>query len=170
MRFKTTHPDGDSYDGVVTHVKHKFVMLREERDFEFDGHVVLPKRFIKGVRDGKVERCSNEILRDNAQLKKLRPARWLDSCATLPQVFAALKSRDIWPGVEIVYGKKKSAFYLGPITESTDEGFSITCYDAAGRWEGGYELSYREVFRVEFDSRYCKHFNAYMRAGWITEG
>ncbi|MCA1614200.1 MAG: hypothetical protein LC800_08665 [Acidobacteria bacterium] len=169
MRFKTTHPDGDNYDGIVTHVKRDFIVLREEDDFELDGLIVLPKRFIKGVRDGKYDRCCNEILRENSELKKLRPARWLDSCVTLPQVFAALKRRDIWPAVEIMSGEKNAGFYIGPISEVADADFSIACYDAVGNWEGIYELSYREVFRVEIESRYCKHFNAYMRARWDTD-
>jgi len=169
MRFKTAHPDGDNYDGIITHIKRDFIVLREEDDFEVDGLIGLPKRFVKGVRDGKYDRCVNEILRENTELKKLRPARWLNSCETFPRVFAGLKRRDIWPGVETVDGEKKAAFYLGPITEVTDDGFSIAGYDAAGKWEGIYDLSYSEVFRVEFDSRYCKHFNAYMRARWITD-
>ena len=70
---------------------------------------------------------------------------------------------NIWPGVEILFNEK-AAFYTGPITRITDDSFSIKCYDAAGKWEKVYELSYEEVFRLEFDSRYCNHFNAYMRS------
>ncbi len=29
LRFKTVHPDSDDFDGVVTHVKQGFVVLRE---------------------------------------------------------------------------------------------------------------------------------------------
>ena len=62
MRFKTKHPDGDNYDGVITHIKPAFVVLREEKDFELDGIIILPKRVIKGVRDGRYDRCCNQIL------------------------------------------------------------------------------------------------------------
>ena len=61
LRFKTVHPDGDDFDGVVTHIKQRFVVLREERGFVFDGLVLLPKRVIKGWRDGRFERCTNKI-------------------------------------------------------------------------------------------------------------
>jgi hypothetical protein len=82
----------------------------------------------------------------------------------LPDVIVALMKRDIWPGVEILSGRKKDpVFYLGPITRTTEEGFFLYCYDADGTWEKEYEIDYDEVFKVQFDSRYCNRFNAYMR-------
>ena len=165
MRFKTTHPDGDNYDGVITHIKPRFIVLREERDFEFDGVIILTKRFIQGVRDGRYERCSNQILRQNGAMKKLRSPGWLDSCETIPHVYTSMMKRNMWPGVEIIFNDgAESAFYLGPITRITDDSFFLRCYDAAGKWEKNYELNYDEVFRIEFDSRYCNHFNAYMKS------
>ena len=41
MRFKTKHPDGDSYAGIVTHIKPGFIVLREEEGFELDGMVLV---------------------------------------------------------------------------------------------------------------------------------
>ncbi|HEX8127910.1 MAG TPA: hypothetical protein VF527_02335 [Pyrinomonadaceae bacterium] len=165
MRFKTRHPDGNSFDGVIAHLKHSFVVLREEREFEFDGVVILAKKFVKGFRDGKYERCANQILRENGAIKKLRVPRWLDSCETIPQALATMMRRDIWPAVEIVYNEgRDSAFYLGVITGVEDEQFSIKSYDAAGKWEKNSTLDYDEIFKIEFDSRYCKHFNAHMKS------
>jgi len=164
LRFRTHHPDGDNYDGVVTLVKKDFIVLREERDFDFDGVIVLPKRSIRGYRDGKYEQCCNKILRQNGAIRKCRSPHWLQACQTLPQVISALKKRDIWPGVETLFSENtESAFYLGPITASADDYFYLKCYDAVGKWEKEYKLRYDEVFRVEFDSKYCNQFNAYMR-------
>lgn len=165
VHFQTTHPDGDAYRGVVTHLRPGFVVLREEVDFEFDGFLVLPRRSIKSVRDGKYERCANDILRQRGALKRLRPARWLDPCATLPELIAALMRRRVWPAVETLPAPGgESSLYLGPLTGVGGDSFTLWCYDAAGRWEAEYEIGYAEVFRIEFDSRYCRHFNAYMRA------
>jgi len=164
LRFKTRHPDNDAYDGVVTHITRDFIILREEVDFEFDGIIILPKKSIKGYRDSKYETCCNEILRENGAMKKCHSPRWLDSCETLSQVFAQMKSRDIWPGVETLFNEgKENAFYIGPITRTEDHYFYILCYDAAGKWEKEYQLTYEEVFRIELNSRYCDNFNAYMR-------
>ena len=165
MRFKTRHPDGDNYDGIVTHVKPGFIVMREEENFELDGVIILPKRFIKGFRDAKNEQCCNEILRHHGALQKLRPVRWLNSCETIPQVVAGMMRRDIWPGVETISEQGgESAFYLGPITGADSDHFSLRCYDAAGEWEKEYELGYDEIFRIEFDSKYCNHFNEYMKS------
>jgi len=164
LRFKTRHPDGDNYDGVVTHIKRRFIVLSQEEAFEFDGIVILPKKVITGYRDDKYEQCSNHILRENSAIKKCRSPRWLDSCETLQEVVTALMRRDIWPGVEIVFNENtKSAFYLGPVTRTTDNHFHLRCYDAAGNWEKAYKLRYDDIFKIEIDSSYCRHFNMYMR-------
>ena len=99
LRFKTKHPDGDNYDGVVTHVKPGFIVLREERDFEFDGLIVLPKRFILAQSRG-----------------------------------------------------------------SATTGFFSSVMTPQASGEKTYELNYDEILRIEIDSKYCNHFNDYMRA------
>ena len=164
IRIRTKHPDGDNYDGVITHVKSSFIVLREEKEFEFDGVIILPKRSIKSIRDGKFDKCCNEILRQNGQIKRLHPTRWLDSCETIADVIETLMKRDIWPGVETLSPNGKDyPFYIGPVIQTGPKAFSILGYDAAGRWEAEHELNYDEIFRIEFDSSYCKHFNKYMK-------
>lgn len=164
LRFKTRNPDGDNYDGIVTQIKSGFIVLREEEDFDFDGSIIFPKKSIKGYRDGEVDRCCNEILRENGAIRKCRSPRWLNSCKTLPEVIKELKRRDIWPGVEIIFNShSESAFYIGPITRTAEDCFYLRCYDAAGKWEKEYNLRYDEIFRIELDSKYCKRFNDYMR-------
>jgi len=163
--FDYLHPDNDNYDGVITHNKLDFIVLREQKDFEFDGIVMLYKQFVKSIRDGKYERCANEILRYNGVIKKLRVPKWVSDCETMQQVFNMAKRRGIWLGVEIIFNEgNESAFYIGPITDADEKHFSIKCYDAAGKWEKEYQLDYAEVFRIEFDSKYCNNFNAFMKS------
>ena len=165
LRFKTRLPEQDNYDGIITHNKRGFIVLRQEHDFEFDGVVLLLKKVIRGYRDNKYEDCCNAIIRQNGSLKTARSPRWLDSCDRIPDVFAQLQSRDIWPAIEIVFNEgSETAFYLGPITRIETNAVSIRCYDAAGKWEKVYELDYDEICRIEFDSKYCNHFNGYMRS------
>lgn len=164
LRIETAHPDEDAYDGVVIYDKTDFVALREEKDFEFDGVVIIQKKFVKGIRDANFEKCINKILRHNGEIEKISAPEWINGCESIKELFASIKRRDIWAGIEIVFNKQTdSAFYLGPITRVGAKDFFIKCYDAEGEWEKEYELSYDEVFRVEFDSKYCNHFNKYMR-------
>jgi hypothetical protein len=170
IRFKTRHPDEDSFDGIVIHIGHDFVAIREEVSFELDGVVILPTSVITDVRDGKYERCCNAILRQNGAIAKdVTPGR-VEHCNTLRSVVDELMKRDIWPAIEIVYNRgRDSALYLGPITRTSTKRFSLRCYDAAGRWEKEYRLRYREIFKVEVGSTYCVHFNSYMRLQDGTE-
>ena len=164
MRFKTRHPDGDNYDGIVRHIGRAFIALREVRDFEVDGVIVLPKRAIRGFRDGKFEVCENEILRQSGTLKKLRVPPWLPRCETIADVFENLMRRSVWPGIETLRVDGSTAFYLGPLKDIAEDRVSIRCYDAAGKWEKTYDLPVQDVFRIEFDSRYCNLFNRYMQS------
>jgi hypothetical protein len=126
--------------------------------------VILPKRVVKGYRDNRFEECCNQILRQNGAIKKAHAPRWLDECDSLPAVLAEIQRRDIWPGLEIVFDDgRESAFYLGPIIELGKESLWLNGYDAAGKWEKVYKLVYAEIFRIEFDSKYCNHFNRYMK-------
>jgi len=170
IRFKTGHPDKDRFDGIVSHIGHDFLAIREEVNFELDGVVILPSSVITGVRDGKYERCCNAILRENGAIEKDVTPAWLRHCNTLRAVADELMKRDIWPAIEIVFNRgRDSALYLGPITHTSKKRFSIRCYDAAGRWEKEYRLRYREIFKIEVESTYCVHFNSYMRLQDGTE-
>ncbi|MHC5083966.1 MAG: hypothetical protein ACYTET_08535 [Planctomycetota bacterium] len=135
LRFKTYHPDGDTYDGIVTHIQ-------------------------------KFEKCGNTILQHNREIKKAKSPRWLDNCITFRQILEKLKQKDIWPAVEIIFRDKqktKTLFYIGPITQIKKNAFWIHCYDATGKWEKEYKIGYDEIFKIEFNDNYSRHFNAYMR-------
>ena len=162
MRFKTRHPEGDAYDGIVVSITSEFMALREEDNFEFDGLQIFPKRSITGYRDNKFDRCCNDILRENGELRTLKVPAWLKKCSTVEKLLRNLMKRDIWPGVEIL-SDSDTAFYIGPVTRIEEEHWWIRCYDAAGKWEKEYRLTYDEIFRIELDSSYCNNFNAYMR-------
>jgi len=48
----------------------------------------------------------------------------------------------------------------------TENSVLSSCYDAAGKWEGAYNIDYKSVFGVEFESRYLNYFNDYMRPSY----
>lgn len=164
LKFKTRHPDDDKYNGIVLHIKNNFIVLHEMVSLVFNGIIILPKKHIIGYRDSRFESCYNEIIRQNGEINKCRSPHWLDLCNTIPDVLKQMMQRNIWPGVEVLFKKgKESAYYLGPITEIGNNHFYIWCYDAAGKWEKEYKLTYNEIFKIDFNDNYTKNFNAYMR-------
>ncbi len=165
IRLETSHPDGNTFDGVVLAFTKDLIVLRAERDFEFDGIQVLARKFVTGFRDGRVERCHNQILERERESRRIELPRWMGSLETIAQVVATLKNRDIWPIVEIIFDNgNDSAFYLGPLLKIRDTEFTLRCYDGAGKWEKGYEIANDEVLRIEFGDKYSNTFNAYMRS------
>jgi len=164
IRLKTKHPDGDCYDGIILKETESFIIIAAELDFEFDGILILAKKYIKGYRDAKFEKCGNEIIRFNGQLKKIKLPSWLNQCNKMEDVFREIKRHDIWPLVEILFNKnKESAFYMGSITGGNIKEFGIRSYDATGKWEKEYILNYDEVLRIGFHDKYSTNFNNFMK-------
>ncbi len=163
-RFKTIHPDGDCYDGVVVKENENFIVLLSEENFEFDGIVILPKSVIKGYRDSRFEKCLNRILCHNGQIKKVKIPTWLENCVSLEDILRQFNRRNIWPIVEILHDKKKdSSLYIGPILKGNHNEFCLHCFDASGKWEKKYIIQYKEIFKLEFGSKYCRYFNSFMK-------
>ncbi len=167
IRFRTKHPEGDSFGfyGIVLEEKDSYIILAQERDFEFDGLVLLPKKVIKGYRDSKFEDCSNKIIRHNKAINKLNLPKWLTQCHEIQDVLKEIKDRDIWPIIEIIFDHgKESALYIGPISDVNNNIFNICGYDAAGKWGKICKLNVDEIFKIEINSLYAKHFNHFMRS------
>lgn len=163
IRIRAKDPDKMNIDGIVLEDTRSFVTLLKVADFEPDGIVVVPKKWIKGIQDGEFEVCANEVIRFSGMLERGELFEWPSNLTSLADVFAYLKERDIWPAIEIVYNGD-SALYVGPITEISKRWLRVYCYDAIGQWEKEYEIEFAEIFRIEIESRYTRHFNAFMKA------
>lgn len=166
IKINTKHPDGDAYCGIVLTETRTFVVIAEYSEIEYDGIAVIPKKYIKSVRDGKNEKCLNEILRFNGQIKKAKAPKWLMSCETVQSIIAELMKRDIWPSVEMISEDgKNSAMYLGAIVGHDNETlFGQYAYSSDGKWEKEYILPFSGIFKIDLNDRYTKHFNKYMRS------
>ncbi len=165
--IKTTHPDGTDFKGIILDDKKLFIVIREIKSFEADGIIVLPKKWITTIRNGKYEKCATEIFNANRQPGALDDAgaeaiHWYADLTGLEEIIAYLKTEDIWPGIEVIYNDEAS-LYMGPVTDASENSFKLYCFDAAGKWEKEYELDYDEIFKIEIDSKYVSRFNAYMK-------
>ena len=163
IRLHYRNESDEDYDGVVVQVTSKIVVLASVVNFEFDGYNILTRERIKGYRNSKYEKCTTQILSQNKQLPKMRPPNWVVSIQGIDSAIKEIKRHGIWPAIETIYNSE-SAFYIGPITSISQESFKLYCYDAAGKWEKEYEFGFDEAIRLEWGSKYCKHFNKYMRA------
>ena len=163
VRFRTSHPEQDYYDGIVTHVRPDYIVLCQEDDFEFDGVVVLNRKAITACDDQYYGKVFNAVLRNTGQLAALKAPAWLDDCRTFEDVFTQLKRRRIWPAVKIVH-KKDGWFFIGQITHVEENGSVIRHYDGNGKWEDDdAPFGYQNLHCIHFGDRYTKHFNSYMR-------
>ncbi|MCC6539160.1 MAG: hypothetical protein IT162_16535 [Bryobacterales bacterium] len=162
VRLQTHDPAGAHYDGYVAHLGRDFVALRHAPNFQIDGWQVLSRRFLRGVRDGRLEATANEVLRMHGVDRRVKPPAWLLRCETFPEVIEAMGRRDIWPAIETLR-EGEDALYMGPLWSMDEQGVWIRAYSATGRWEKRYGLVWEDIVRVEWGSAYCGMFNAYMR-------
>ena len=166
IRLRTKHPDADNFDAIVLANHKKHILLAVEDSFEFGSLVALPKKWITSCRDGKYEKCQNQIIRTNNQLGKFKSPDWLIEASSVEIILIQMQKRNIWPVIETIdqiVGPEASSLYIGPILEVTKHGVVIDFYDAAGKWEKAYSLPLTDIFKIEFKDRYSKHFNSYMK-------
>ncbi len=163
VKFLLSQTEEDYCFGVVVRVAPEFVALRAIDDFECNGIVVYRiSEVAEFINDGQI-RCANRILKANGQLEKLRPPGWLDKCDTMEDVFQQLKKRCILPSIEVKEGND-DWFFIGKITHVEPEGIIVHHYDAHGVWYDPVPVALQYVTRMEFDSRYLKHFGNYMKS------
>lgn len=167
VRFVTDILDSDSaestvIDGIVAHIGEDFFALWQESDFEIDGMFFLRPWLIRDIRDDEHDECCNNILRQNGQIERLRLPDWLGECELLSEALQAMMSNDVWPAM--VHGDEtENLYYIGSILSVSAETICVKCYDAIGNWGGEFELDVERLLRIDLDTRYCKHFNNYIR-------
>ena len=167
VRLKTKHSDGRGvYDGVVLKETKDFVVLCANYDFEWNGIVILAKKFISGFRDGKFEKTFNAVLNHNGQISKVSLPKWIVKCETFEDVFKNCLKRKVWPCVEILFKERKlkSDFFVGRVINGNENQVFFQGYGATGKWEKECVIEFKEVFMVGFNDSHSSHFNAFMRA------
>jgi hypothetical protein len=162
IRVETTHPDETAFRGVLLEANVAFATIHEIEELEPNGYIALPNKSVKEVRSGEYEKCAGDILRTVLNYKVTAVKEVFLGLSTIEEMLATLKANAIWPAVEILY-KGEASVYIGPIISLDASSFRMFCYDAAGKWESEYELDYDEIFKIEIESRYVRHFNEYMR-------
>ena len=164
MRFKMKYPEGDAYDGIVISNLKTHIILRQFKDFEAGGILILPKKYIKGYCDGDSEKCSNSIIEENGQKNNIDVPQWVTSCVNIREVIRELKKHEIWPSVETISNEgKDTVLYIGAILECLEKEFFLHCYDGSGKWEKEYLLDYGNITVIRFGDKYTMHFNKYMK-------
>jgi hypothetical protein len=162
VRILTRHIDGDKYDAIILKSNPSLVLLQILDEFQCNGILLLPTKHIKGLRFSKFEHLWDRVLLDCGELEKVKRLPWLIKIESPRDMLEECRRRKIWPIVE-TQSKGASALYIGPITEIHDKGFNLFCYDAAGKWEKNYYLSYKDIFKIEIFDNYSTHFNRFMK-------
>jgi len=170
VRLLTRHHDGDTYDGIVLACHPELILFQLINDFKLGGIIALQTKFLKAVRLGPLEKLVDKIVDQNGQIKKLKRFPWLLKIETVQQMIKECRLRKIWPIVE-VQSNKANSFYIGPVASTGEKDFQLFCYDAKGKWEKNYKLTYKEVIRIEIFDDYSKYFNQYMtKASPVKKG
>ncbi len=162
VRVTMKRPRGERYDGIVLSHHGGVIVLHLDDGLELGGIVVLPKKLIGSVGYNKHYRCWTEVLRHSGEMSKLSRLRWIKKITSMKQAIEAIHKRGIWPGVETVT-RGRSSYYIGPIVSTCQRYFDLRCYDAAGKWEGVYELRYSKISMIQIFDSYTTHFNHYMQ-------
>lgn len=164
IRLYTSHPDGDAYDAVVLAISKSIIVFQDTSDFKFEGVSILPRKWLTKIRNSKLEKCYDKVLRLHGEMQNLNRKKWVNELTSTKSTIEKIYSKGIWPSIEVFDGKKKSAMFLGPITEIHSKKFAIFAYDATGKWEREYDIKYSEVFCIQLFNQYTDRFNKFMQS------
>ncbi len=163
VQLETKHPDGTVFSGIILAEKDDFIALREFTSLEPDGLIVLPRKWIRAVRNSGHEDCVNVVIRHTGAIDRVESMiPWLASTNTLREVLSYLLKEDIWPAVEIVV-RGEGYVYLGKLITLSDRSFDMRCYSSDCDWLESQKFSLRFLFKIEVGSRYTTNFGSYMR-------
>jgi hypothetical protein len=128
IKLGTKHPDGTVFYGIVLDKRRLFVVLQQLTSFEPDGIVVIPKKRIRSIHNGKNERCMNEVVQNIRSINGISISNPCEGLNSLREIVDHLRTEDIWPVVEVLYEGKES-LYLGPIMKVSRRSFTMNCFD-----------------------------------------
>jgi len=158
----TRHRDGDRYNGIIVGCSKDVILIESDNDFVFDGIIALPTRQIKNLRHSQFEKTLDRIFTKFGLLKLKKRSPWLLKTETMQQLVSECFKRKLWPIIEMQH-KRGNALYIGPITSVEKNGFQIFAYDANGKWEKNYSLTYNEIFKIQLFDKYSTYFNKFMK-------
>jgi hypothetical protein len=164
IRLQTKHPDGTAFDCIPLMESKSMFIVMEMTSFEPDGFVVVPRKWLLKIRDGEIERTGNSVIQHDRTIADVPkcPSEFAGT-KTLAELMSRLQATNIWPAIEIIR-KRKGIVYVGPITKVSANSFRMHRYSASGEWLDETEIAYKDLFKVEIESRYIEHFNSYMRS------
>jgi hypothetical protein len=163
IRLNTSHPDGDAYDGVVLGISRSIIVFQDTSDFTIEGVSILPRKWLTKIRDSKFEKCYDKVLRLHGEMENLNKKEWVNELTSIKSAIKKIYTKGIWPSIEVFDGKRKTAMFLGPITEIKSKKFTVYAYDAIGKWEQEYDINYSEVFCIQLFNQYTERFNKFMK-------
>lgn len=163
VQIQTNLPSRENYNGIIIKDINGFLIFHEFFDFQYNGIMFINKNRIKSIRDNDFEVLANKMIRFNKEILKCKRINWVNQIKSTKDIIGLLMKKNIWPGIEIIDKKKKSSFYVGPITRLNKINFGLYCYDAKGNWESEYRLNYNEIYRILVFDPYTHWFNKYMK-------
>ncbi|TCZ70440.1 hypothetical protein [Flaviaesturariibacter aridisoli] len=139
------------------------LLLQREDEFLLNGYSVLRRRDLEGIRCGPYEKTLHKILRAEGVLEgtfgiepPLPPDSW-------PDLFRALKRRDLHVIVECEE-EEEPGFFIGPVELVSLHSVGVQTYDPDGQLAGQWSIiPFENITKVTFGDRYTTVFRKYLK-------
>ncbi|PZR23716.1 MAG: hypothetical protein DI535_23470 [Citrobacter freundii] len=155
---------GSSYDlrGFILGKSASLLLIQSTHDFLFDGYEIIRRADVINIRNGKFEKTSKRIFREEGLLKS---SFGLDAKISLKgwqTVFTDLKRLDYHVIVKCE-DKENADFIIGPVKRVSAASVSIQYYDPAGKLENKLsKVRLKEITTVIFGDNYSTVFRKYL--------
>src|SRR6218665_80710 len=148
--------------GFILAKSASLLLIQSTYDFMFDGYAVVRLADIVKIRNGKFEKMSKRIFKQEGLFKSSFGLNTEISLKTWQNVFADLKQLDYHAIVQCE-DKKEADFVIGPIKRVSASTVSIQYYDPAGKLESKLsKLRFEETTIVRFGDNYSTIIRKYL--------
>lgn len=162
VRIEREAIQAEAVTGFPLVVGADLLLLQRLDDFDLAGYALLRVADVTDVVTSEVERFTERVLRDEDQLRLIRPPRPEVPAGEWTEVFAALADTR---RVVIVESEDfdDEEFYIGRIVGLTRDAVIFHHFDAVGVWDDEpTAIPFAEITRVRFDERYTTVFEPYI--------
>ena len=157
----------DEIYGVILRQSEKFILIRDIKDWHYDGYMIFPKKYISKIKYTKVEKFREKVM--NESISKINNIQWLN-LNTYDTLFSALMKNYNEICIEGA-SEEVNQFMIGKIAGYSKKSLAINKLDIYAKLSSKkIEIPIKEITCIYFKDEYSSKLFAYNTFSRKTAG
>ena len=127
------------------------ILIRDIKDWHYDAYMIFPKKYIKKIKYGKIEKCRENIL---LPLKKQEFTKEINQIDISNIKNALISLYKINQGICIENANNNYTFIVGVIKKTKDKVLTIKEIDLCGQYKKSIKINYDNITSIFYKDEY----------------